>query len=82
MGKHHTQATRRSQMEIVKKEIVKLGGWIQLEKNLGAAHFTYYIAEILNCTKIKAHEYIDQAVQGSLARARIEQYHENKTRKS
>lgn len=78
MGKHHTQTSRRSQMDQVKKEIVKLGGWIVLEKEIGILHFTYYIADLLNCTKGKAKEYIDQAVQGSLAKARIDKLLANK----
>jgi len=74
MGKHHTQTSRSIQMKQVKNEIVRLGGWIQLEKVIGILPFTYYIADLLNCTKSKAKEYIDQAVQGSLAKARIDSW--------
>jgi len=80
MKRHPTQTSRKIQMERVKTEIIKVGGWIKVQNAITEQTFCYYIADMLDCTYSKAREYITQAVQGGLARANIEKFLADKAR--
>lgn len=71
---HPFQRARKTKMDLVKDEIIRLGGWIRIKDDLGQKHFAYHIADLLNCTYRKAQEYIDLSIRSSVARARIEEF--------
>lgn len=70
--KHYTMRERASQITWVKNKIVALGGWFYIQKDIGEKTFALYVAAELGCKRVKAQEYIDMAVKGSLAVAVIE----------
>jgi len=59
-----------------------LGGIRKIHKDLGMHHLHFYVADQLDCTLGKAKEYVSMAIQGAIARAKIEQYVKDQESKS
>lgn len=76
--KHYTMRERASQITFVSKKIIELGGWILLKKNIGERSFVLYIAAELGCKQAKAKEYISMAVDGAVARAKVNEFIDSK----